>query len=192
MTAITDYIKTHKKEMLCGVLLVLATATLTWYLTRPNVLTLPNVIPETVKDAKVEQKTSLQVVPKTSKNDNDLEVTQHYKANINGTTVEVPVVPKEITQDGTKAVVTQEVDMTKVINSALTIEREKVKQEYKKNWEVSTGIGSHEGDVYVPIELQRNYAPDKAISAEIHLDANDLVKGKVKVDGWEVKHTWKF
>ena len=192
MTAITDYIKTHKKEILCVVLLVLATATLTWYLMRPKAPTLPNVIPETVKDAKVEQKTSLQVVPKTSRNDNDLEVTQHYKANINGATVEVPVVSKEIAKDGTKAVVTQEVDMTKVINSALTIEREKVKQEYKKNWEIGTGIGSHNGDVYVPIEAQRNYAPDKAISAEIHLDADELLKGHPKVDGWEVKHKWKF
>lgn len=191
MTAIIAYIKTHKKEILCVVLLVIATATLTWYLTKPKA-TIPNVIPETVKDAKVEQKTSLQVVPKTSKNDNDLEVTQHYKANINGATVEVPVVSKEIAKDGTKAVVTQEVDMTKVINSALTIEREKVKQEYKKNWEIGTGIGSHNGDVYIPIEAQRNYATDKAISAEIHLDADELLKGHPKVEGWEVKHKWKF
>lgn len=192
MTAITDYLKTHKKEILCVVLLVLATASLTWYLMRPKVPTLPNVIPETVKDAKVEQKTSLQVVPKSSATDNDLEITQRYKANINGATVEVPVVSKEIAKDGTKAVVTQEVDMTKVINSALTIEREKVKQEYKKNWEIGTGICSHNGDVYIPIEAQRNYATDKAISAEIHLDADELLKGHPKVEGWEVKHKWKF
>lgn len=74
----------------------------------------------------------------------------------------------------------------------MTLEREKVKQEFKKNWEISSGVGSHEGDVYIPIELQRNYAKDKAVSVELHLDAEDLLKAHPRVNGWEVKHTWKF
>lgn len=185
-----DFIKNNKKTIILIVLLVFTTAIATYFFMKPKAVPV-NPAPITT-DAVINQKTAVEVVPKTSKDDNDLEITQRYKANVNGTTVEVPVVSKGVTMDGTKAVVNQEIDMSKVINSALTIEREKVKQEYKKNWELSIGVGSHEGDTYIPIELQRNYAKDKALSIEIHLDAEDLAKMKPVVDGWEVKHTWKF
>lgn len=52
-----------------------------------------------------------------------------------------------------------------------------------RNWEWSAGYGQHGGDRYVPIELQRNFSKDAALSYEYH------VGGKEK--GWEVKYTRK-
>jgi hypothetical protein len=56
-----------------------------------------------------------------------------------------------------------------------------------RNWEWSAGYGVQNGSKYVPIGLQRNYSKDKAIEAEIHLDASNVEK----VNGWEIKQVWK-
>ena len=61
-----------------------------------------------------------------------------------------------------------------------------------KAWEVSAGIGSRKGDAYIPIGLQRNYAPNKGVALEAHLASEDFVKGKIKTYGWEVRHVWRF
>ena len=136
----------------------------------------------------IQQDTTISLKPKTSKDDVDLEVNQRYKASINGTTVEIPLVTTGTTDSSknNKVSVSQEIDMTKVINTALTLERQKVQQEYKKNWEIGIGIGQHNGDLYVPLELQRNYAKDRAVSIEVHMDTNG------SVNGYELKHKWKF
>lgn len=56
-----------------------------------------------------------------------------------------------------------------------------------KSWELSAGVGSHRGDVYIPLGLQRNYAPHKAVAAEVH-----LVPETTNISGWEVKHVWRY
>lgn len=61
-----------------------------------------------------------------------------------------------------------------------------------KAWELSTGVGSHRGDAYIPLVVQRNYAPNKAVAAEAHLVPEDLAKGKIKTSGWEVRQVWRF
>ena len=61
-----------------------------------------------------------------------------------------------------------------------------------KAWELSAGVGSHRGDAYIPLGVQRNYAPQKAVAAEVHLVPEDLAKGTIKTSGWEVKHVWRF
>lgn len=135
----------------------------------------------------IETTTDLVVTPKTSPKDNDIELTQTYTAVVNGEKLTVPVVPSKNPQ-GTKGILTQEVDMTKVINTSLAIEREKVKQEYHKNWEAGVGVGVNNGDVYIPIELQRNYTPDRAIGIEVHIS----VDKPTKITGGEIKHKWMF
>ncbi|GMB01089.1 hypothetical protein [Pelosinus sp. IPA-1] len=52
-----------------------------------------------------------------------------------------------------------------------------------RNWEWSTGYGQHGSDRYIPIELQRNFSKDAAVSVEYH------VGGREK--GYEVKYTRK-
>lgn len=61
-----------------------------------------------------------------------------------------------------------------------------------KSWELSAGVGSHRGDSYIPLGVQRNYAPNKAVAAEVHLVPEELAKGKIKTSGWEVRHVWRF
>ena len=51
-----------------------------------------------------------------------------------------------------------------------------------RNWEWSAGYGQHGGDKYVPIELQRNYSKDAAVSYEHHFGGKP---------GFEVKYTVK-
>lgn len=86
----------------------------------------------------------------------------------------------------------EKTDRTAVVKNDNEYKVDVLKINLDKSWEVSTGIGSHRGDIYVPIGLQRNYAPHKAVEAEVHLTPEDLVKGKIKTSGWEVKHVWRF
>ena len=55
------------------------------------------------------------------------------------------------------------------------------------DWEIGVGYGNHDGKNYVPVEVQRNYSKHKAIAAEIHMDTSLR-----KVEGYEVKHVWRF
>ena len=86
----------------------------------------------------------------------------------------------------------EKTDRTAVVKNDNEYKVDVLKINLDKAWEVSTGIGSHRGDAYIPIGLQRNYAPHKAVEAEVHLTPEDLVKGKIKTSGWEVKHVWRF
>ncbi|HWR09890.1 hypothetical protein [Sporomusa sp.] len=50
-----------------------------------------------------------------------------------------------------------------------------------RNWEWAVGYGWHDRDRYMPVELQRNYSKDRAMSAEVHIkDTGKLVGGEVK------------
>ena len=83
-------------------------------------------------------------------------------------------------------------ERTAVVKNDMEYKVDVLKINLDKSWEFSTGIGSHRGDAYMPLGVQRNYAPHKALAAEVHLVPEDLVKGKIKASGWEVKHVWRF
>ena len=53
-----------------------------------------------------------------------------------------------------------------------------------KNWEVGTGIGVQDGNPYIPLSVQRNYARNHSILLEAHYGLRDQ-----KVNGGEVQ--WK-
>lgn len=86
----------------------------------------------------------------------------------------------------------EKTDRTAVVKNDNEYKVDVLKINLDKAWEVSAGVGSHGGDAYIPIGLQRNYAAHKAVEAEVHLLPEDLVKGKIKTSGWEVKHVWRF
>ena len=83
-------------------------------------------------------------------------------------------------------------DRTAVVKNDTEYKVDVLKINLDKTWELSTGLGFHRGDAYIPFGVQRNYAPNKAVAAEVHLVPEDLVKGKIKISGWEVKHVWRF
>ena len=78
-------------------------------------------------------------------------------------------------------------DRTAVVKNDKDYKVDILKINLDKSWELSAGLGSHRGDAYIPVGVQRNYAPNKAVAAEVHLVPEDLAKGKIKTSGWEVK-----
>lgn len=127
------------------------------------------------KDTEVIHEThTITIKEKQRDTDPDLVVNNRYTASIHGETMEIPVVPHK---DQTK--VTTEIDMTPVV-------RKLADAEYKRNWEVSTGLGrSHDGHFYVPIGLQKNYNYDRAIEVSVGLS-------KDHIENFQVTHKWKF
>ena len=86
----------------------------------------------------------------------------------------------------------EKTDRTAVVKNDSEYKVDVLKINLDKAWEVSAGVGSHRGDAYMPLGVQRNYAPHKAVAAEVHLVPEELVRGKIKASGWEVKHVWRF
>lgn len=86
----------------------------------------------------------------------------------------------------------EKTDRTAVVKNDTEYKVNVLKINLDKAWEISAGVGNHRGDAYIPVGVQRNYAPNKAVAAEVHLVPEDLVKGKIKASGWEVKHVWRF
>jgi len=83
-------------------------------------------------------------------------------------------------------------DRTAVVKNDTAYKVDVLKINLEKSWGLSAGIGSHRGDAYIPVGVQRNYAPNRAVAAEVHLVPEDLAKGKVTTSGWEVKHVWRY
>lgn len=86
----------------------------------------------------------------------------------------------------------EKTDRTAVVKNDTDYKVDVLKINLDKAWEISAGVGSHRGDAYIPFGVQRNYAPHKAVAAEVHLVPEDLANGKVKTSGWEVKHVWRY
>ena len=86
----------------------------------------------------------------------------------------------------------EKTDRTAVVKNDRDYKVDVLKINLDKAWELSAGLGSHRGDAYIPLGVQRNYAPNKALAAEVHLVPGDLAKGKIKTSGWEVKHVWRY
>lgn len=116
--------------------------------------------------------------------DPDLVVDNRYIAEINGQTFEIPksgAVSNGLQKDskGLQTKISSDINMTPIVRKMADLE-------YKRNWEVSTGIGrSHDGHFYVPIGIQRNYNYDRAIEVSIGLS-------KDHVENIQVVHKWKF
>lgn len=127
----------------------------------------------------IKEDTTVTVSSKTSKDDPDLIVQTKYTAKVNDKTVEVPVVEVTDNSLGTTATVSSTIDLTSVAHQI-------AKTEYKRNWEVSAGLGkTRHGDFYVPIGIQRNYNTDRAIEVSVGL-------AKDHVENLQVTHKWKF
>lgn len=129
---------------------------------------------------------------KQKTSDPDLVVDNRYIAEVNGQIFEIPKVTKmtgqvslkdskDSKQDslGFQTNITSDINMTPVVRKWADLE-------YKRNWEVSTGLGrSHDGHFYVPIGLQRNYNYDRAIEVSVGVS-------KDHVENLQVVHKWKF
>ena len=86
----------------------------------------------------------------------------------------------------------EKTDRTAVVKNDTEYKVDVLKINLDKSWELSTGLGFHRGDAYIPFGVQRNYSPNKALAAEVHLVPEDLTKGKIKTSGWEVKYVLRY
>lgn len=86
----------------------------------------------------------------------------------------------------------EKTDRTVVVKDDRDYKVDVLKINLDKSWEISAGVGNHQGDTYIPVGVQRNYAAHKAVAAEVHLVPEELAKGKIKTSGWEVRHIWRY
>lgn len=143
---------------------------------------------ESSKPVEVHEISRVTLKEKQKTSDPDLVVDNRYIAEINGQTFEIPKTSGAVSKDskgypngskGLQTKVTSDINMTPVVKKLADLE-------YKRNWEVSTGLGrSHDGHFYVPIGLQRNYNYDRAIEVSVGVS-------KDHVENFQVVHKWKF
>lgn len=121
--------------------------------------------------------------------DPDLVVDNRYIAEINGQTFEIPKETGQVSERNSKDSKQDSLGLQTTISSDINmtpVVRKMADLEYKRNWEVSTGIGrSHDGHFYVPIGIQRNYNYDRAIEVSVGVS-------KDHVENFQVLHKWKF
>lgn len=135
----------------------------------------PSPAPNSVGNPQINS--SLSVVPKSSPSDSDLIVEHHYKATIDGETVNIPIrvvsSPDSSSSDvvnssdGVTATYKQELDLTPLLSD----------YEHKTNWEVGVGVGCHDSDVYFPVSIQRNLSHDRAVEGVVHVSDSGEVNG---------------
>lgn len=147
--------------------------------TSPNPNTVPSGV-NGVNSSNPQISSSFSVAPKTSPDDSDLVIEHHYKATIDGEVVNVPIHtvsnpvpvpnPDNPSSLGNTVSYKQELDLTPLLSD----------YEHKKNWEVGAGVGCHDGDVYFPVSVQRNFSNDRAVEGIVHLsDSGDVTGGEV-------------
>lgn len=145
--------------------------------------TSPNTGNEVPSGSNPQISSSFSVVPKSSPEDSDLVIEHHYKATIDGEVVNVPIrtvsnvngvnpspapsVSNTSSSLGNTVSYKQELDLTPLLSD----------YEHKKNWEVGAGVGCHDGDVYFPVSVQRNFSHDRAVEGVVHLSDSGSVTG---------------
>lgn len=175
LSLLTNYLTTTIKYIIVAVVSFLLGYGCYAYFHKTTTTNSESKVESKTKDTEVIHEThTVTIQEKQRDTDPDLVVNNRYTASIQGETMEIPVVPHK---DQTK--VTTEIDMTPVV-------RKLADAEYKRNWEVSTGLGrSHDGHFYVPIGLQKNYNYDRAIEVSVGLS-------KDHIENFQVTHKWKF
>lgn len=175
LSLLTNYLTTTIKYIIVAVVSFLLGYGCYAYFHKTTTTNSESKVESKTKDTEVIHEThTVTIQEKQRDTDPDLVVNNRYTASIHGETMEIPVVPHK---DQTK--VTTEIDMTPVV-------RKLADAEYKRNWEVSTGLGrSHDGHFYVPIGLQKNYNYDRAIEVSVGLS-------KDHIENFQVTHKWKF
>lgn len=90
-----------------------------------------------------------------------------------------PTLPPQALEKTDNTIVTTNTNKTPQANYDVAV----FKNNNYRNWEWSAGYGQHGGDRYIPVELQRNFSKDNAVSYEHHFGGDN--------SGWEVKYTRK-
>lgn len=176
------------KGLFLTLLIIIITGVFKHWYSRSSGHSIPHkdTIKATNEDTKVTSTDTITVTP--NKETNDVLVVHESLVASNGNRkVEVPIRnikapiynPSTPNNNNNNKTVTYE---NKIDVSALV-------RPLVPKWEIGTGVGTHRGNVYVPVSVQRDYkGVDKAVRVEVHLDPKDRMAPK----GVEVQHIWKF
>ena len=107
------------------------------------------------------------------------DLTQATQQVANRINAKDPTLPPEALDKTDRTVVVANTNKTPASNYDVGI----FKLNTYRNWEYSIGYGQHGSDRYIPVELQRNFSKDAAVSVEYHFGGRD--------PGWEVKYIRK-
>lgn len=92
-----------------------------------------------------------------------------------------PTLPPEALEETDKTIVAPQPD-----NEEYQIGVYKI--DLQKDWSAGTGLGVHNGDVYVPVSVSRQYDNNKAVEVQVNLDPSK----NMKLEGVQVMHKWYF
>lgn len=92
-----------------------------------------------------------------------------------------PTLPPEALEETDKTIVAPQSD-----NEEYQVGVYKI--DLQKDWSAGTGLGVHNGDVYVPVSVSRQYDNNKAVEVQVNLDPSK----NMKPEGVQVMHKWYF
>lgn len=114
--------------------------------------------------------TTVTITDKEDPEDPDIVVDNKYTANIDGVTYEIPKVHTDTNSKGQQVQVTHQVDMTPIVNTLGEVK-------YDRNWSIGSGLGvKDDGDVYIPVSIERQYNYDRSIEGVIGVDTDGHIE----------------
>lgn len=184
------YIWPNKGLLLTLLIIIISGVFKHWY-SRSSGHSTPhkNTIKATESSEKVTSTGTITVTP--NKEPNDVLVIHESLVASNGhRKVEVPIrnIKVPIIVDNPSDNNNPNPDNNKTVTYENKIDVSALVRPLVPKWEIGTGVGTHRGNVYVPVSVQRDYKVDKAVRVEVHLDPKDRMAPK----GVEVQHIWKF
>lgn len=195
----TDIITTSIKKYIIYILLVIMGVILGVAFKNGSNNVVPgdtlNTTPTTIRDtndtSKITSKGTITITPAPSTATGDTLVVKEALVATNGNRrVEVPIRNQSVPLNNSESKDT----LNKNIEVTNTIDVSSLVRPLVPKWEIGIGVGTHDGDTYIPVSIQRDYKVDKAVRLEIHLDptAKGDTKKILSPKGIEVQHVWKF
>lgn len=130
--------------------------------------------------------TTISATKKNNNNEPDLILNNHYKATIDGTTIDIPTKPNKIKEPlESSPPSTTATDVTARVDQTLDLTPLFKDYEKKKGWEAGIGVGVVDNKYYVPVELQRNFGYNKAVSMQLNVSDR-------KIEGCQVAYKIRF
>lgn len=118
--------------------------------------------------------TTISATKKNNNNEPDLILNNHYKATIDGTTIDIPTKPNNIKEPLESSPSSTSTDVTARVDQTLDLTPLFKDYEKKKGWEAGIGVGVVDNKYYVPVELQRNFGGNKAVSLQLNVSDKKL------------------
>lgn len=199
-----DFVKPHYKDILIILLVIILTIS-NYHLYKQN-----NDIKESkvinseqaknieyleneLKLKKQDSEEISKIISEIQTNDNNSNIPPVTNITVTATT------PKEVVDDIDNRIKNQDPNLPSEVleeTDRTIISEQPDNEEYKvgvykintyRNWYTGTGIGSNNGDTYIPIVIGRQYDKDKSIEFQVNYSFN-----KNKINGGQVVHLWHF